>query len=486
MDVAVKGDARHRSKTSDTRVKFPRRLLMLGCGSIGQGILSLLMRHTDITPDRMHIITGDSVGKEVAKRHGLSLEQRPLDPKNYKEILKRHLSSGDFLLNLSVNVSSLDLVAYCQTRGIAYLDTSLERWPGFESDTSLPIEQRTNYALRQELKKMRRKYPSDGPTAVVSHGANPGLISHFIKAALINVARDTNLDIETPHTRDAWARLMRLLNVRVVQVAEHDTQVSPIIKAHDEFINTWSIDGFLSEIMQPVELGWGTHEIELPHDGHEHVLGNKAAVYLGRPGALTQVRSWTPREGTYHGFLISHDEAISTADYFTVLENDSVAFRPTVMYAYHPSDDAVLSLRSYAGNNWRWPRKKKIIVDEITRGSDELGALLLGHRRRAYWFGSDLSIAQARELTDGQNATGLQVTAGAFAALVWVLENPHRGILEPEDLDYRRILQLAEPYLGTVHGKYTSWTPLRDRKDPLFPEDISAEDPWQFKNFRVS
>ena len=459
---------------------------MLGCGSIGQGILSLLSRHTDITHERMHIITADSAGKDAAEKLGLSFEQRPLTPKNYKEILKQFVSSGDFLLNLSVNVSSLDLVAYCQTRGITYLDTSLERWPGFESDTSLPIEQRTNYALRQELKKMRRKYPTDGPTAVVSHGANPGLISHFIKAALINIARDTNLDIETPRSRDAWARLMRLLNVRVVQVAEHDTQVSPVIKDHDEFINTWSIDGFLSEIMQPVELGWGTHEKEMPHDGHEHVLGNKAAVYLGRPGALTQVRSWTPREGTYHGFLISHDEAISTADYFTVIEDDAVAFRPTVMYAYHPSDDAVLSLRSYAGNNWREPRKKKIVVGDITRGSDELGAFLLGHKKRAYWFGSDLSIAQTRELTDCQNATGLQVTAGAFAALVWALENPRRGIVEPEDLDHHRILELAEPYLGTVHGKYTSWTPLRDRKDPLFPEDMSTEDPWQFKNFRVS
>lgn len=458
---------------------------MLGCGSIGQGILPLLARHTDLTPERMRIITADGAGRDGAQRFGFPFEQRPLDQKNYKDILKQSVRAGDILLNLSVNVSSLDLVAFCQTRGVTYLDTSLERWPGFESDTTLPLEQRTNYALRQDLKKMRRKYPSDGPTAVVSHGANPGLISHFIKAGLMDIARDTNLDVETPRTRDAWARLMQLLKVRVVQIAEHDTQASPVIKDADEFMNTWSIDGFLSEIMQPVELGWGSHEKELPHDGHEHVLGNKTAIYLERPGALTQVRSWTPREGTYHGYLISHDEAISTADYFTVIEGDRTTFRPTVMYAYHPSDDTVLSLREYAGNNWREPRKKKIVVHEITRGSDELGAFLLGHKRRAYWYGSDLSIAQARELTDCQNATGLQVTAGAFAALVWALENPRRGIVEPEDLDHERILELAEPYLGTVHGKYTSWTPLRDRRDRLFPEDLSVDDPWQFKNFRV-
>ena len=126
-------------------------------------------------------------------------------------------------------------------------------------------------------------------------------------------------------------------------------------------------------------------------------------------------------------------------------------------------------------------------MDEIDRGSDELGVLLMGHKKRTYWYGSDLSIAQTRELVPHQNATGLQVAAGAMAGVIWALENPTRGILEPEDLDFRRVLDIATPYLGIVHGKYTSWTPLRDRKekDQLFPEDIAATDPWQFKNFRV-
>jgi homospermidine synthase len=102
----------------------------------------------------------------------------------------------------------------------------------------------------------------------------------------------------------------------------------------------------------PAEFGWGTHEKELPPDGHEHVNGGKYGIYLDRPGALTPVRSWTPREGSYHGFLITHIESITTADYFTVRDAEGkVVYRPTVMYAYHPCDDAVLSLREYAGNN---------------------------------------------------------------------------------------------------------------------------------------
>lgn len=469
-----------------TQAGFPGRLTILGCGTIVHAILPMLLKHTDITPERIHIVTGNDMGRALADSYGIEFFIDPLTPENYAGILQKHLARGDFLLNLSVDTASLDLIIWCQQNGVMYVDTSTERWPGFSVDPSLPPEKRTNYAQREEFLEITKKFPN-GPTTIVNHGANPGLISQFIKAALMEIAKDTGNGIipETPKTREEWAALMRDLRVRTIQIAERDTQATPVIRERDEFVNTWSIDGFLSEATQPVELGWGSHEKEIPSDGHEPTTGKKAAIFLDRPGALTQVRSWTPREGSYHGYLITHDESISTADYYTVTEGEQITYRPTVMYAYLPCDDTVLSLREYAGNNWKQPRKKRILAQEIDHGSDELGALILGHKKRAYWFGSDLSIAQARELAPHENATSMQVAAGALAALIWALENPMRGILEPEELDFRRILDIATPYLGTVHGKYTSWTPLRDRKDPLFPEDIASSDPWQFKNFRV-
>jgi homospermidine synthase len=47
-----------------------------------------------------------------------------------------------------------------------------------------------------------------------------------------------------------------------------------------------------------------------------------------------------------------------------------------------------------------------------------------------------------------------------------------------------RNLEIAKPYLGTLTGAYTDWTPLQDR-ERLFPEDLDKTDPWQFKNVRV-
>jgi homospermidine synthase len=186
------------------------------------------------------------------------------------------------------------------------------------------------------------------------------------------------------------------------------------------------------------------------------------------------------------GFLITHGESISTSDHYTVREGERVLYRPTVHYSYHPCDGAVLSLHEIWGKNWHLQESKRLLMEEISPGGmDELGVLLMGHERRCYWYGSRLTIDEARALVPHNNATSLQVTAPVLAGVVWVLENPARGITEPEEMDFRRILDICAPYLGPVIGAYGDWTPLADR-NRLFPEDIDTSDPWQFKNFRVT
>jgi homospermidine synthase len=196
------------------------------------------------------------------------------------------------------------------------------------------------------------------------------------------------------------------------------------------------------------------------------------------------VRSWTPLEGSFHGFLITHSESISIADHLTLREEGEVAYRPTVHYAYHPCDDAVLSLHELAGKNWQQQKEQRILNEEITDGMDELGVLLMGNKKGVYWFGSRLDIHQARQLAPYNTATSLQVAAGIYAGVVWALHNPQRGIVEPDDLDHNAILEMAKPYLGELIGVYGNWTPLAERS-PLFFEPTASDDPWQFINFRV-
>jgi homospermidine synthase len=469
--------------THEVHVKFAGRIVMVGFGSIGQGVLPLILRHIGTSADRITIVTAEDKGSSEAREFGVKFVKTALTPENYRQVLEPVLSAGDFLLNLSVDVSSVALVELARERGALYLDTCIEPWAGGYTDPNMPVEARSNYAMRLNALRLRKGHEK-APTAVLTHGANPGLVSHLVKQALLNIAKDTGVRSGVPQDRAGWAALAQTLGIKVIHVAERDTQVANAPKQPNEFVNTWSVDGFVSEGAQPAELGWGTHEKHFPADGGRHKAGSRCAIYLNRPGASTRVRTWTPSAGYFHGFLITHSEAISLADYYTVMEGERVVYRPTSHYAYHPSDNAVLSVHELAGRNWHLQDRKRIMMSEITEGIDELGVLLAGHAKNAYWYGSQLSIGEARALAPYNSATSLQVTSAALAGMIWAMENPNRGVVEPDDMDYQRPLQICLPYLGAVVGKYTDWTPLFERGE-LFAEDLDRSDPWQFKNIRV-
>ncbi len=462
--------------------RFGGRLVIVGFGSIGQGVLPLLLRHLEMSPAQVVIVTPGGDGHAIAREHGVAMIDAALTPASHHEVLAPLLDAGDFLLNLSVDVSSAALIAWCQPRGVLYLDTVSEPWAGTYDSSDLPPAQRTNHAMREESLALRR---AGAPTALITHGANPGLVSHFVKQALLDIARDTGVEAAAPCSREDWARLAQRLGVRVIHVAERDTQVGTRAKAVGEFVNTWSVDGFVGEGLQPAELGWGTHERHFPPDGERHASGSRPAIYLKRPGASTRVRSWTPAAGPQHAFLITHAEAISIADHLTLGDPAQPLYRPTVHYAYHPCDDAVLSVHELAGRNWRVQPRKRILKDDIAGGADVLGVLLMGHARGAYWYGSRLSIEQARAACPHNSATSLQVTAAVLAGVVWAMKHPDRGVVEPDELPHDEILAWCRPYLGEVFGVYTDWTPLVDR-GWLFDEDVDRDDPWQFTNFRVA
>ncbi len=467
--------------------RFDGPIVMIGFGSIGKGTLPLLERHIDFDPAKFIVIDPVDKDRALLDERKLAFRKVALTKDNFREVLKPLLTVGPgrgMIVNVSVDTSSVDLMDFCKDINAYYVDTVVEPWPGLYNNRNFSVSQRSNYALRESLLELRERRPN-GVTAVSCSGANPGMVSWFVKQALLDLARDTKLKITEPTTREEWGRLMQRLGVKGIHIAERDTQRVRTPKPRGVFVNTWSVEGFVSEGLQPAELGWGTHEKEMPPDAHHHDFGSDAAIYLMQPGAGTRVRSWTPTAQGQHGFLVTHNESISIADFFTLRENGKVVYRPTCHYAYHPCDDAVLSLHELAGAAWQRQREFHILDEhEIVDGIDELGVLLYGHAKNAYWYGSQLSIEDTRKLAPYQNATGLQVTSAVLAGIVWMLENPNRGIVETDEMDFRRCLEVQLPYLGPVIGQYTDWTPLKDRPG-LFPEDIDRDDPWQFKNVLV-
>ncbi len=267
-------------------VAFPGRLVFVGFGSIGQGVLPLVLRHIGIKTDQITIVTADDSGAKVAAEYGVRFVKHALTRENFKNVLDPLVGRGDFLLNLSVDVSSVALIQFCWEKGALYLDTCIEPWAGGYTDPTASPSRRSNYALRETALALRETM-TRAPTAVITHGANPGLVSHFVKQALLNVAADTGVDSGDPNTRAEWAALAHKLGVKVIHIAERDTQVASYAKEPGEFVNTWSVDGFVGEGCQPAELGWGSHEKNWPRDGKKHDFGRGSAIYLmdadGRP-----------------------------------------------------------------------------------------------------------------------------------------------------------------------------------------------------------
>jgi homospermidine synthase len=467
---------------------YKGRILMLGYGSVGRCTLPLIDRHFDMPMSHMAIVEAHDNHRHLAPyvARGLKYEVTPIVRENMASVLSKYVGKGDLLINLSVEVSSIELMNWCQAHGVLYTDTCIEPWAGYYDNAAIPAHERSNYFLRYSAIENAKKWPKGSPSALLTHGANPGLISHFVKQALLDIAKMRDLPATKPKSREEWARLMMKSGTKVIHVAEHDTQISSDPKKPGEFVNTWSVPGFVGEGLQPAELGWGTHERRLPQDGNEHPVGPKCSIYLNQPGCVTQVRSWTPIGGPLIGFLITHGEAISIPDYFTVWEEGQAVYRPTCHYSYHCCNDAVLSVRELQMNGFHMQKTHRILGREITQGIDELGALLMGDFG-AYWYGSQLSIEEARQLLGPEfNATSIQVAAPVLAGCMYMIEHPNRGLLEPEDLDHDHVLDICRPYLGPVVGVHSDWTPLKDR-GRLFKElNVDWDDPWQFQNFRVS
>jgi homospermidine synthase len=465
-----------------TPIEFGGRVVMVGCGSIGQAILPLLRRHLALAADGLIVLAADEVGRGVSQEQRAQFFYAHLKPRSFRRILARHLRRGDLLLNLSVDVSSLDLMTYAAERGALYVDTSIEPWPGVFDNPMLDLRQRSNFTTRRRALQLAAELGRNSPTAVVDHGANPGLVSHFVKRALLELDRALRKGASRPASREDWATLARDLGVTLIQISERDTQVSDRPKRPGEFVNTWSIDGFMDEAMQPSEISFGTAERQRPRGTRIHQR-DSGTLFMNRPGAATFARSWTPAGGGFQGLMMSHDEVFSIGDLLSLRSGGHLTYRPTVMFVYHPCDDAMLSVLELEGRGWQPQQRQRRLGADIVTGMDELGVLLAGHSRNAYWYGSQLSIEDARRHVSYANATSVPVAAGALAAVVWAISNPKRGIVEPDELDFEDCLSIAAPYLGRMVGEFTTWTPLQGRGE-LFDEDLDVNQPWQLRNVR--
>jgi homospermidine synthase len=465
--------------------------------------------------DRITVMDFEDIRPKIedALQAGVMFKQARLTQANHASMLSGLVTAGDVIIDLSWNVETYDILAWCGEHDVRYLNTSLEEWDPYADIENQSPYDRSLYSRQMRIRQLKNRLNSDAtprPTAIMDHGANPGLVSHFTKRALLEIARgmlDRGLPAATGVDNDAFerlivdaedqgagafARLSHATGTKVIHIAERDTQVSARPKGVNEFVNTWSIEGFYEEGTAPAELGWGTHERRLPRHAHVPIGGPGNQIFLAQPGIRTFVHSWVPDGGPIIGMVVRHAESFTISDYLTdwedTMEGRLAIYRPTVHYAYMPCDNAILSLYELTMRNYRLQPTLRIMSEEIVDGKDELGVLLMGHGLTSWWTGSQLDIHEARRLVGGQNATTLQVAAAVLGGLIFIINHPHEGILTPDELPHREILDVAGPYLGPCPSIQTDWTPLKSRSH-LFTKWgaplVDEADLWQFSSFAL-
>jgi len=264
-------------------VPRPTRTLVLGCGSIGQAVVPLLIRDVGFEPRSIRVVemadTRHRISDSIAA--GVVFEQAAVTRENLATFLGERLANGDLLLDLAWNIDANTIIGWCRAAGVRYLNTSVEVWEPYTNISEQEPTSRTLYARHMAMREMIRRWgDNSGPSAVVEHGANPGWVSHEVKFALEELGA-TLLDrgLVSGSVRDALAdalsardhaRIAESSGVKVIQIAERDTQHTDRPKEVGEFVNTWSGEGFYEEGVAPAELGWGTHEERLPHRGLAH------------------------------------------------------------------------------------------------------------------------------------------------------------------------------------------------------------------------
>jgi len=477
------------------KIKFGNNILIIGYGSVSQCTLPIILDHIDVALDKITVL--DFEDKASALKpftdKGIKFVQKKITPDNIDSVLQKYAGDNGLIIDVAWNIGARDILRWCHEHNTLYINTSVELW-----DATAPTEifDKTLYWRQMQLRELIKNWPTDSTTAVVDHGANPGLISHFAKQGLLDIAdavikdkkaSDADLEkIKEYKSKFDFAHLAQILGVKVIHCSERDTQITNKPKEVDEFVNTWSIEGFREEGTAPAEMGWGTHEKTLPALAYKAPFGPDNQIFLARMGINTWARSWVPEVGEIEGMIVRHGEAFGISDRLTVWENGKSVYRPTVHYVYMPCHEALSSLVELKARRYKMQPKLRILEDaEITSGKDILGAFLMGHAFNSWWTGTSLSIEQTRELAPGQNPTTLQVAAGIISAVRYMIENPKKGLLIPDDIPHDFVLEIAKPYLGDFISTKSDWTPLKNREVFFAENKESAPDAdlWQFHNF---
>ena len=408
-----------------------------GLGEVGFSFLRKIKEEGMFDPALFYCVEPNIDRKELFLKEG-GLEDHFYNDKitreNYLSYLSK-LQEGDYLLDFAIDIKNLEILEYCLIHKIHYLFTADSSWDPDPDWIS-------NHQHYLEYLKLKDKYKNFKTTSIISFGMNPGMVSLFAKQCLIDIVEfDSSLyvlrnrkKLKKLLSNNQFGKVAKLLKVTHIQEIDNDDQQASIEFQKDIIYSTWNPSAFFCETISAPELALGTMKEYL---GYEKIYDCDIndlflSIYTGAFDCPEE--SFSP-QGFVTGHITTHEEIYTIRRYFTYGR-----YKPSVYFVYSPCDFSMKSIE--VNDDINILKDHLITKDEISSGGESVGIIIQGKRFNTRYFGNYLKTNDFDE-----SATILQVSAGSFAALKYMMNHPNEGMLFPEELETKEVLEYAQKYL---------------------------------------
>jgi len=429
--------------------------LLLGMGSVMKALLELLNhQHHKFLTMSMTCICPEDIPEYIYKiKPNLKHIKTHITEDNVNDLLKPLITPETFVIDLTVNVETIDIIKLCKQYGSMYINTSLEKYNKDESNMN--PEHTTLYYQELQLEKATKDIHNP-ITIVHSMGMNPGAISALVYQGIEAYCKHyapEKLELLKQNKFNLVAKDI----LDMIHVSEFDNQEVKQKAKPNIMINSWSGTGFVVEALCTSFVS-----------AMEPMADYKKSKYNNRIYYSPKYRSMDSTtdsiclypDGTefkYDGRMITHFEVVSLSKYLS--HGD---YTPRISYVYSSSPVSQKCLEFVKSNGYKEPSEYYVFTqdDVVNKDSyDSLGATLFFRDGRKFWCGTVLTNEHTMKVLGPDahmNATQLQISAPVLAAIEWMMANPNKGIITAEEIPYKYVLEKCIPYWGNFYCREVS------------------------------
>lgn len=472
-------------------ISYNGRIVQFGFGAVGKSFFEKISKEITFNEYKYFVITRDKCEFEAYINMGGIAPNfiiADINRENWKDTFSKYLSEGDLLIDFADSVGTRDFCEWCAENNIMYLNTGETDWSDHWYSIFDENDKKAKLKEYYSTKKDKNKFP-----IVLQHGNNPGLVSHFVKAAIhyiINTQFKKDKHLKQLLKNNKYNEIAQQIGIKMIHINDIDLQEVKGDFKENLLISPWCIDSFWFEMLSEATFDVGTHE-NISFENNCNMYNKEKGYFEFKQLAVDKkCRTYYPH-GQFNGFMVPHEETITIAKSLEVKDGNKVIYRPSVMFLYSPCEYATKFLESAKVNDYLNPDKNKpadcenlngkniirgylypenweiLYPEKINAGTEYVGVLLLGDNFEPVWVGNRIEqsfLAKDKKTSFWQTPTITPVSMSALAGVCWMLKNKEKGgIYFPDDIEnYSYILKVAEKYISKTIYKTFSRKEIED------------------------